>query len=253
MATERVTKTEPGLQPIGKALRGAQDRLLRASGGREDPKPPGGVDLRRWRRYARTGASTYGFLKRSGVPPRYLDGSIEGDLVPAAAATFLGTWREGGGLILAGPPGSGKTAAAVYLLARIYWASEVEVEEVRGEFLPRWAAPSILFEKVRRLYAAVFERDRSRLRAAAKAEILVLDDWGSAYEHSWPLAELDGLVDDRWERKLATIVTTNLAGTREQGGAFAFESTAERAFSRLCGDPGPGLVVLDREDLRRRR
>jgi DNA replication protein DnaC len=177
---------------------------------------------------------------------------IQKELLPEPALAFLETWQQGGTLLLAGPPGTGKTVTVAYLLGQIYQAGDVEVEQMpTGEFAPSWQAPQMRFSKIRDLYAAVFDRNRSPLQACLRAGILALDDWGSAYEHAWPLAELDGLVDDRWDRELPTIVTTNLPGSREQGAQFSFEATAERAFSRLCGRPGPGLVLLDRKDLRR--
>jgi DNA replication protein DnaC len=174
--------------------------------------------------------------------------AIDPALVPPGAKLLLTTWRKGGSLLLAGPPGTGKTATLVHLVAELNRRGDLTGDRFEGY---RWDAPRCLFVKVRDLYTSVFERRSGPLAAARQAEVLLLDDWGAAYEHDWPLAELDGLVDHRWERQLATAVTTNLAATREQAGAASFEATAERAFSRLCGAPGPGLVVLDRRDLRR--
>jgi DNA replication protein DnaC len=151
-------------------------------------------------------------------------------------------------LLLAGPPGTGKTATLAYLVAEFHRRGDLTGDRLAGY---RWEAPSVRFAKVRDLYASVFDRRSGPLAAARSVDVLLLDDWGAAYEHDWPLAELDGLVDHRWDRQLATVVTTNLPATRQQSGHASFEATAERAYSRLCGAPGPGLVVMDRRDLRR--
>ena len=240
------------LRHIGEGVAGAAGRAVRRSGLLRDPEPPDQAQLERWRQSAISASTTARMLAKAGVPKRYTSMEIREELIPRGALGFLETWREGGTLLLAGPPGTGKTVTVAFLLGRIYQSGAVEAEQMpTGEYAPRWNAPRILFVKVRQLYAAVFDRRRGPLEDCLRVDLLALDDWGAAYEHNWPLAELDGLVDDRWDRELPTIVTTNLPGAREQGAAFSFEATAERAFSRLCGRPGPGLVLLDRKDLRR--
>lgn len=232
-----------------KPLQEAQGRLLRTTRAQPPPDVLPPQEIERLRAAWRAPAQVRLALRRAGVPPRYREGlGVEEDLVPAGAKVLLHTWRDGGCLLLAGPPGTGKTTTLAWLAAQLHLAGDV-VEGPGGH--PLWGSPVVRLFKVRDLYASVFARRTTPLAEARVAEVLLLDDWGAAYEHEWPLAELDGLVDHRWDRQLPTVVTTNLAPTREQGGTYSFEATSERAYSRLTAAPGPGLVLLDRKDLRR--
>ena len=153
--------------------------------------------------------------------------------------------HEGASLILAGPPGTGKTTAAVWCLRQLYRA-----RISRGE-----GAPRARFVKMGDLFRAVFEKERTLLARCEDADVLVLDDWGTAYEHEWPLAELDALIDRRWENLRPTIVTTNMNPEPVEGRPESERNLRDmlpRSYDRLTGDPGPGVVILNRPSLRQR-
>lgn len=184
------------------------------------------------------------WLSAIGVGRRLCETRIDLELIPDECAQWIEQREHGAGMILAGPVGSGKTVAAVHCLRAVYLAGEIHVPEER---IWKWNPASSLFVKARTLYRAVFDRDHALLKRARESRVLVIDEWGGAYESAWPLAEMDGLIDDRWEERLATIITTN---THPTDGDTSLQATAPRAFDRLCDEPGPGLVVMDRKSLR---
>ncbi len=177
------------------------------------------------------------WLERVGVNRRFRSMKIDPKLVPDECRQWVDRFEDGSSLILSGPVGSGKTVAAIYCLRLIYRHPARRAAEFAGCFCV----------KARGLYRAVFERDTDVLTRARNAAALVIDEWGGAYESEWPLAELDGLIDDRWEGQLATIVTTN---THPSEGAGCIKATMPRAYDRLCDEPGPGVVLLDRASMR---
>lgn len=202
------------------------------------------------------------WLAHIGVGRRHAGVSFDTEWIPKS----LRAWAEGfpeslqcGGAILTGPPGTGKTTAAVWLLAQAYLSSEpaIDIDE-DPELGPRvirsrLARPEARFVSSSQLFAAVFQKEP--LWVFENAELLVIDDWGEAYETEWPLAVLDGLIDLRWREMRATIVTTNLHPDPfeqlPEGASFA--ERYGRVISRLCDTDGPGVVAMGGEDLRRRR
>ena len=183
------------------------------------------------------------WLGTVGVGSRLCELQIDPELVPAECAQWTELYERGAGMILAGPVGSGKTVAAVHCLREVYERGERHNPETRQW---SWNPASSLFVKARTLYRAVFDRDHALLDRARGCRVLVIDEWGGAYESAWPLAEMDGLIDDRWEERRATIITTNMNPESDSG----LKATAPRAFDRLRDEPGPGVVVVNRESLR---
>lgn len=187
-------------------------------------------------------------LERRGLSQAFLSSAVREDRIPAVlrqwAGRFPGALRERGSALLVGPTGTGKTVVASWLVAQAYLAM------IRS---PSWGGlpPRMLRVRANDLYRAVFRRDDRLLDAAVQAELLAIDDWGAAYEHEWPLAEIDALVDARWEAMRSTVVTTNLAALRRESPSASFEMRYPRAFSRLTDAAGPGLVVMRGSDQRR--
>ena len=188
------------------------------------------------------------YVRRAGVRRRLREEApnTEQDLVPPECNDWLNLWREGAAMILAGPPGSGKTSAAVWCIRRLCLEGDLVFpadDDAGGQIT--WSAPAVLFMKTADLYDAVFAKNDGPLNTAEQVSILVLDDWGANYEHAWPLSRLDRVIDRRWDDKLPTIITTNLHPEQ-------LEEALPRAFDRLTGYPGPGLVVIARESLRQK-
>jgi hypothetical protein len=190
------------------------------------------------------------WLGRAGVGARLRELEIDEALVPPECAIWLEHYREGSSMILAGGVGSGKTISAVHCLRGVYTdpGNERRSRDGQGRCQWRWVvSSSVMFVKARELYRAVFARDEEIIRRARSADVLVIDEWGGAYESAWPLAEMDGLVDDRWEDRAATIITTN---QHPSDGEGCLAQSAPRSYDRLCDEPGPGVVIIDRPSLR---
>lgn len=189
-------------------------------------------------------------LKRASVGRRLRELLIDREKLPPQVDEWARLAPVGGSLVLAGPPGSGKTVAAVAAL-RMHIERYLTPE--------RWAKRQILrgpaqqgywltYAKAGELYSAVFGRRTDELELARWADVLVVDDLGSGYEHDWPIAELEQIIDRRHEDLLPTIVTTNIS---PDDGERSLRARLPRSFDRLAGKPGPGVVIMDRPSMRR--
>lgn len=176
------------------------------------------------------------WLDRCGVGTRHQRLELQADLVPLAIRDWAEQSARGASAILCGPTGSGKTAAAIWALRTVYRSGSAGPD--------RWNCPSALFATASELFACVFEK--RPLGRYEQADHLVIDDWGMAYETDWPLSMLDRLIDRRWCELRSTIITTNLTPD-------AMAERYPRVHSRLSDSSGPGVVVLNRQDLRRAR
>lgn len=184
-------------------------------------------------------------LREYGIAQRFRSLDVNEALLPAAARTWVDLADQGAVMILAGPVGSGKTATAAWCLRELYLRrSHAGAEPPKAKIL-----------KTRDLYQSVFAKDEGELKRIKALDALVIDDWGSAYEHDWPLAELEGVIDRRWDEQRPTIVTTNLNPEPTPGieTGKTLRERLPRSFDRLTGDPGPGVVILDRASLRHQR
>lgn len=184
------------------------------------------------------------WLKRSNVGLRHRRIDWDLGLIPPA----LREWVEGetldGAALLAGPVSTGKSASAVWVLRERYLRGI-------GDDPPRkYKGPTALYITTRKLIAAVFDRDRKLIDRCEKIDLLVIDDMGAAYEHAWPLSDVDGIVDERWLACLPTVMTTNLL-VDKRPNEDSFEARYPRAHARLTDRVGPGLVVMAGRNLRR--
>ena len=201
-------------------------------------------DLREAIAEERTEAKVIEWLLEVGVGARLARLEIDPELLPPEWVAWVADWQDGASMLIAGNYGSGKTAAAVWCLRQVYdHGARWKPREGGGCRDFSWRPARCFFTKARELYAAVFQGHRHILERARNSRVLVIDDWGAVYQHEWPLHEMDGIIDTRWERNLATIITTNVHPTK---GENSIGATAPRTLDRMCDDPGPGLVIMDR-------
>jgi DNA replication protein DnaC len=127
-------------------------------------------------------------------------------------------------VVITGPPGIGKTAQALTVIAAAYdtgWAGSaayVHPEEWRRVTRP--------------------PADESRLAAWAACDVLVLDDLGALRLGDWDSEILYLLADSRWRHARPTILVSNEGGMRAMLG--------ERTASRFA--EGARWVHLEADD-----
>jgi len=174
-------------------------------------------------------------LRSAGVPRRFeecrLDGfqRRQGTTKALEAAGMLADDLEGRGLVLTGPPGCGKTHLAVGILARrveawlnewpeqyrevlrhpaeAAWGGETAVA-TRPNLALRFVVVPTLLDRLRA--AARYQEPEDPLPALYEADLVVLDDLGREKATDWAHERLYVLVNERYNRVLPTIATSNL-------------------------------------------
>jgi DNA replication protein DnaC len=185
-----------------------------------------------------------------GIPKICRDTAISVALVPDLAKTWAEklpeSARVAGGMLLAGPPGSGKSFTAAWMLLELYRRCWFTAD---GQPVGPWERIGARFIRCHDVTRAAVMKDFAQIRTWWEPDVLVLDDWPDGLP-AWLVLELTDLLDRRHVEQRFTIVTTNiLCGKPDETDTF--ETNYSRAASRLLDARGPGLVVLNRGDLRR--
>ena len=186
---------------------------------------------------------------RSGVPRRFLDRTFENYLVAAPgqrqalevccayADGFAQIRRRGGGLLLLGGPGTGKTHLACAILAQVIHAGHT------GLFLSVSAALRI----IRDAFSPRGQRSETEALALLTAvDLLVLDEVGVAIGNaSTRRAMLFDVLNDRYGEMRPTILIGNLTSAELE------TYLGERIMERLM-DLGSIMVPFTWSSHRRR-
>jgi DNA replication protein DnaC len=180
----------------------------------------------------------------AGIPTRFADATFDSFPVSAATAPVVEVLRSywlddpPSWLLLAGPVGRGKTGLAVAAL-------KAEIE--RGKSGLFVESPSLL-DRIRQTFDDVLGVKEHELYAAVRdIEILVIDDLGKEPPTEWVRARLFTLLNDRYNGRRRTIITTNLTS------ADLVERIGEASVSRIedaCGPQGSYIVRLAGPNLR---
>lgn len=172
------------------------------------------------------------------IPKRYEHCTLEtfraSDVVlknaKARVEEFVGVWPNvhGRGLLITGPPGSGKTHLAVSALL------EIVNDAKPGRVLFR-NFQDLIFE-----IQATFESDQQVtkldiMRPVVECDLLVLDELGSQKPTNFVTDILYYLINTRYNEERATIFTTNYGETAADAGKETLEQRiGDRMRSRLA-------------------
>ena len=148
-----------------------------------------------------------------------------------AARAFANTPH--GWLVLCGSHGVGKTHLAVAITAELSKSHQVYFARVQ-QLMYRLQSSFQSAGDSQQTFDTLF-------RAAAEAEVLILDDLGAENDSEWTRATLQELLSHRYEARLPTVVTTFIDMT-QQSGAIA---------SRLCDRSISRVIRMSAPDYRR--
>lgn len=159
---------------------------------------------------------------------------------------------QGKGLTFIGGIGTGKTHLAGAILRELIHRKHVPgalvcVPNLLDIFRLSYDHPTEFSEKGRERKGSSANRIGSPvevMKIVSEIDILVLDDLGSEKSNSWVIERLTMLINDRYEKMLPTIVTTNLELS------FLENQVGERIVSRLV--EMNYTVFMEGEDYRKK-
>ena len=109
--------------------------------------------------------------------------------------------QEGRGLMFVGGVGTMKTTMAVAILRH-------SIDNGRGGFFIPMSSLLDTLSDMRERHDGGLLAFENRIR---NTPLLVLDDLGAEYDHTWVQCKVDAIINERYNRMRSTIVTSNLA------------------------------------------
>jgi len=179
-------------------------------------------------------------FQRAGVPPRYQFCAFDSfnpinesvSLAKTIAMKFVEEYPPDFGLLIMGPCGGGKTHLAVSILRELIYQQQTEA--VFYDFRD-------LLKKIQNSYDSVSQSSEVEiLDPVLNSEVLVLDDLGVERPTEWVRDMFAYIINTRYNRKLATVITTNFEDRAKEARAVVSwtkvnteETLEERIGTRL--------------------
>jgi DNA replication protein DnaC len=207
-------------------------------------------------------------LLRAGATPRLLPMTLATHpdaRAVAAARDFITSYREnvGANLWLSGPVGLGKTGLAWGIVrelvedaVRDFWQTDEAwrgIEPAPTALFLRWAdLLTDLKASIGREADAAEHDPNDLLERAKRIPVLALDDLGRERPTPYALEKLGNLVNERYERKRLTVVTTNYTRP-ELADHLTTEGGSEVEARRIIDRLREGTVTYEFTGTRSRR
>jgi len=160
-------------------------------------------------RLARLRSNITSHLARAGVPPKYLNSSLDNFETTGGRKKYrdaVQSWVNqypSQGLFLTGPNGSGKTHLAIAATREIILSGETNCKFVK--------VPHLLFQIRKALRSDIPDAEETIIKQYLNAKLLLLDELGVEKTTAWTLQTLYLIIDGRDSHMMPTIITSNLS------------------------------------------